>query len=218
MTVPLTCFQALVLTEVKPFYSVTLSRQLSAKTSTKPSLRLSFHLPHWHRVFVGKNDAGLCPCKYYRCLKKIMVRNHYPMPLMSTTFGLYKETPFASSNLTCYTPTIRHTYVDTSPWYVVLSQTDITNLEACNYPQYAVSLKFPFTGTTPAPVGQCPFAQRTLWGPWRDGLQDKLWKNSVPFRALTLWLNISGRNWSTDCTTGILIRQQPSSLMFLWLN
>ncbi|GAA6106521.1 rho-associated protein kinase 2-like isoform X1 [Tachysurus ichikawai] len=44
-----------------------------------------------------------------------MVRNHYPMPLMSTTFGLYKETPFASSNLTCYTPTIRHTYVDTSP-------------------------------------------------------------------------------------------------------
>lgn len=52
MTVPLTCSQA-------------GSGQQWSNTSRKPSLLLSFHLPPWHKAFVGKRDAGLCPCIDY---------------------------------------------------------------------------------------------------------------------------------------------------------
>ena len=38
--------------------------------------------------FVGKKDGSLRPCRDYRGLNKITIRNRYPLPLMSSAFDL----------------------------------------------------------------------------------------------------------------------------------
>ncbi len=38
--------------------------------------------------FVEKRDGSLCPCIDYRELNDITVKNHYPLPLMSSAFEL----------------------------------------------------------------------------------------------------------------------------------
>lgn len=58
-----------------------------------PTLRIflllvSFALAGSGFFFVGKKDSGLGPCIDYGGLNKITIRNHYPLPLMSSAFDL----------------------------------------------------------------------------------------------------------------------------------
>lgn len=38
--------------------------------------------------FEGKKDGGMHPCNDYRGLNNITVKNHYPLPLLSSAFEL----------------------------------------------------------------------------------------------------------------------------------
>jgi hypothetical protein len=44
--------------------------------------------------FVGKKDGGLRPCIDYRGLNRIMINNHYPLPLMFAALGLAQGAQF----------------------------------------------------------------------------------------------------------------------------
>ena len=44
--------------------------------------------------FVGKKDGGLCPCIDYRGLNRIMIKNRYPLTLMSSALELAQGPQF----------------------------------------------------------------------------------------------------------------------------
>lgn len=51
--------------------------------------------------YVGKKYGGLRPCNDYREFNKITMRNHYPLPLMSSAFEVLQGTTIFTKLVHC---------------------------------------------------------------------------------------------------------------------